>query len=322
MPDKASGKKDNRTGLVNKAAKEKEAKPEKDGQDKDKDKGKQKPHSETWERVMLARHIERPHALDFIRALTDEFVEMHGDRRFGEDAALVGGVASFQGRTVMVLGHQKGRNTKDNITRNWGMPHPEGYRKALRLMEHAAKFRMPILSFIDTAGAYPGKEGEERGMSQAIAENLLAMCRLPVPIIATVTGEGGSGGALAIGIGDRILMLENSIYSVASPEASATILWKDAAQAPAAAEAMKITAPDLYKFGIIDDIIPEPPGGAHTDRTAMMNTLREALAHYLGELEQEYVGRGEEGIRALLDARYQKYRKIGEWSELSSFSDN
>ncbi|MEI6045083.1 MAG: acetyl-CoA carboxylase carboxyltransferase subunit alpha [Chloroflexota bacterium] len=296
--------------------------PEHDQKHEKEHNSKQKPHSPAWERVLLARHIERPRTLDFIQALCDEFVELHGDRRYGDDAALVGGLARFEGRTVMVLGHQKGRNTKENILRNFGMPRAEGYRKALRLMEHAAKFKLPLLTFIDTPGAYPGKESEERGMSLAIAENLLELCRLPVPVIALVTGEGGSGGALAIGVADRMLMLENSIYSVASPEASATILWRDASQAPAAAEAMKITAPDLHKFGIIDAVIPEPPGGGHTDRPSLMITVREFLLRHLAELEQDYIGRGVEGIRAMLDARYEKYRKIGHWAELSNSKDN
>jgi acetyl-CoA carboxylase carboxyl transferase subunit alpha len=332
MPDKTPRKKEPRVNILSKQAKD--AKPDAEeavekltvdkdrDKEKDKDKSKQKPNSPAWERVLLARHPERPHTLDFIGALCDEFVEMHGDRQFGEDAALVGGPATFEGRTVMVLGHQKGRNTKENIARNWGQPHPEGFRKALRLMEHAAKFRMPLLTFIDTSGAYPGKESEERGQAVAIAENLMALCRLPVPIIALVTGEGGSGGALAIGLADRMLMLENSIYSVASPEASATILWRDASQAPAAAEAMKITAADLYNFGIIDEVIPEPPGGGHLDRTALMTTVREVLRRQLDELESRYVFQGEPGIRAMLDARYEKYRKIGHWAELSNFSHN
>lgn len=328
MPDKTpgKGKKPTPAGILNKQVKEtkpeKETQAEKSQPEKSEKERKQKPHSAAWERVLLARHAERPHALDFIQTLCNDFVELHGDRRYGEDAALVGGPANFEGRTVMVLGHQKGRNTKENIARNWGQPRPEGFRKALRLMEHAAKFKMPLLTFIDTSGAYPGKESEERGMALAIAENLMELCRVPVPVIALVTGEGGSGGALAIGLADRMLMLENSIYSVASPEASATILWRDASQAPAAAEAMKITAADLYGFGIIDEIIPEPPGGAHTDRSALMTMVRGVLLRQLDELESRYTRRGDEGIRAMLDARYDKYRKIGQWAELSNFSDN
>ncbi len=320
MPDKPArkiGPKDRDKAKETAPKAEKKAKIEPSSAEKER-----KPHSEAWERVLLARHVERPHALDFINTLCEDFVELHGDRRFGDDAALVGGPANFAGHSVMVLGHQKGRNTKENIVRNFGMPRAEGYRKALRLMEHAAKFKMPLLTFIDTPGAYPGKESEERGMSMAIAENLMALCRLPVPIVALVTGEGGSGGALAIGVADRMLMLENSVYSVASPEASAAILWRDASQAPAAAEAMKITAPDLLGFGIIDEIVPEPEGGAHTDRPVLMATVKEALLQNLNNLLDRYAGQGEAGIKAMLDARYDKYRQIGRWAELSSFSSN
>ncbi len=335
MPGKNFARREIRPGFLQKNPKE--AEPEKEVQlkdkvpakDKDKDRDKDKEHkdkqplnSPAWERVLLARHVERPHALDFIGALCGEFVELHGDRHYGDDAALVGGIASFEGRTVVVLGHQKGRNTKENITRNFGMPRAEGYRKARRLMLHAAKFKLPLLSFIDTPGAYPGKESEERGVALAIAENIMELCRLPVSVIALVTGEGGSGGALAIGVADRMLMLENSVYSVASPEGSAAILWRDASQAPAAAEAMKITAPDLHRFGIIDEVIPEPPGGGHTDRLALMATVREVLNQHLNELEQRYTNQGEAGVRAMLDARYEKYRKIGQWAELSNFSEN
>lgn len=291
-------------------------KPEKSQRGKEKE-AVQKQPSPTWERVLLARNAARPHTLDFINVLTKDFVELHGDRRFGDDAALVGGLAQFEGRAVLVLGHQKGRDTKENIHRNFGMPRPEGYRKALRLMQHAAKFKLPILTFIDTPGAYPGKEGEERGTSVAIAENLLVMSRLPVPIIALVTGEGGSGGALAISVADRLLMLENSVYSVASPEASAAILWRDASQAAAAAEAMRITAPHLLEFGIIDGVVPEPPGGAHTDVGALMATVKETLLHHLEELETRYTSHGEAGVQLMLEHRYQKYRNIGRWVELS-----
>lgn len=271
-----------------------------------------------WAKVLLARHPARPHALDFIRALCEDFVELQGDRRFGDDAALVGGPAKFQGRAVMVIGHQKGRDTKENIARNFGMPVPEGYRKALRFFQHAEKFGMPLLTFIDTPGAYPGKEGEERGIAMAIAENILAMCKLRVPIVSVVTGEGGSGGALAIGVADRLLMLENSTYSVASPEASAAILWRDAVHAPAAAEAMRITAADVYEADIADEIVTEPVGGAHNDVPALMDTLRTRLASILTELDERYINHGEPGIEALLLARYNKYRNIGEWEELSS----
>jgi len=285
--------------------------------DKEKKGQETKPNSEAWEKVLLARHPTRPHALDFIGGLCQEFVELHGDRRFADDAALVAGLARFEGRAVMVIGNQKGRDTKENIARNFGTAKPEGYRKALRLFAQAEKFGMPILTFIDTPGANPGKESEERGMSMAIAENIMAMCKLPVPIISLVTGEGGSGGALAIGVADRLLMMENSIYSVASPEASATILWRDAAQAPEAAAAMKITAKDLYGFGIVDEIVAEPAGGGHTDPTAMLATVREVLLKYLSDLENKYLSQGEAGIAAMLEARYQKYRNIGHWNELS-----
>ncbi len=315
MPDN-NGSKDPRRSLLHKPARE-----DRPDNRQEKDHGKNKKVSPIWEKVLLARHIERPHALDFIRAIFKEFVELHGDRLYGDDAALIGGLADFDGQTVMVLGNQKGRNTKENISRNFGMARPEGYRKAKRLMEHAAKFNLPLLSFIDTSGAYPGKESEERGMALAIAENLMALCRLPVPIIALVTGEGGSGGALAIGLADKILMLENSIYSVASPEASAAILWREASQAPAAAEAMKITAPELCELGIIDEVIPEPEGGAHLDRLGIMVTVKEVLHKNLAELQARFMNKGQEGIRALLDARYEKYRKIGHWAELSNFSD-
>lgn len=297
--------------------------PDKDrtkGKEKDKDKEKEKEAPAvypSWERVLLARHIQRPHALDFIRELTTDFVELHGDRRFGDDNALIGGLAQFEGRAVMVLGIQKGRDTKENIFRNFGMPRPEGYRKALRLMQHAAKFKLPVLSFVDTSGAYPGKEGEERGMSGAIAENLLLMSRLPVPIISLVTGEGGSGGALAISVADRLLMLENSIYSVASPEASAAILWRDASLAPAAAEAMRITAPHLLEFGIIDEVIAEPEGGAHTDIPTLMQSVRQVLTNHFSDVENRYLRYGEQGVAQMLEDRYQKYRAIGRWMELA-----
>lgn len=278
---------------------------------------KEKPLNEAWERVLLARHVQRPHTLDFIRALCTDFVEVHGDRKFGEDPAMVGGPAKFEGQTVMVLGTQKGRDTKENIFRNFGAPRPEGYRKSLRLMQHAEKFGLPILTFIDVPGAFPGKESEERGVAMAIAENLLALTQLRVPVIALVTGEGGSGGALAIGLADRVLMLENSVYSVASPEGSAAILWRDAAQAPVAALAMKITAPDLLNFGIIDEIVPEPKGGAHQDPPALYADVRKALAHHLEDLSERYLRNGEAGIQAMLEERYAKFRQMGRWGELT-----
>jgi acetyl-CoA carboxylase carboxyl transferase subunit alpha len=269
----------------------------------------------TWARVQIARNPERPHALDYFNRLFTDFVEMHGDRRFGDDGALVGGVAEFEGRSVVALGQQKGRDTKENIARNFGMPTPEGYRKALRLMQQAEKFGFPLVCFIDTPGAYPGLQSEERSVAQAIAENLLVLSQLRVPIISVVIGEGGSGGALAIGLADRILMLENSIYSVASPEASASILWRDASKAAVAASTMKITAPDLHSFGIIDEVIPEPPGGAHTDPSIAMETVREVLLRHLSELEAGLYPNDPSAIERLLAARYQKYRAIGIWEE-------
>lgn len=268
-----------------------------------------------WQRVQLARHPERPHSLDYIQKLCTDFVELHGDRLYGDDAAIIGGPASFGGQTVMLIGHQKGATTKENIARNFGMPQPEGYRKAQRLMQHAARFGFPILTFIDTPGANPGVQAEERGIGQAIAANLMTMLTIEVPIIATVIGEGGSGGALAIGVGDRVLMMENSIYSVASPEASAAILWHDAAQAPAAAEAMRITAPDLLHFGVIDEIVPEPEGGAHADPTGTFELLREAIARNLAELQETYAWHTKRGARKLLESRQHKYERMGAYAE-------
>jgi acetyl-CoA carboxylase carboxyl transferase subunit alpha len=276
-----------------------------------------KPALSPWERVQIARHTERPHALDYIQRLCTDFVEMHGDRLFGDDAAIIGGIASFDGQTIMVIGEQKGRSTKENITRNFGMPQPEGYRKAERLMKHAARFGFPIITFIDTPGASPGMQAEERGIGQAIAQNILTMLQVEVPFIAVVIGEGGSGGALAIGVGDRILMLENSTYSVASPEAAATILWRDASQASAAAQAMRITAPDLLEFGVIDQIIPEPEGGAHTDQGATMEAVREAIAHNLADLRARFSLNTKKGARQLLEARRKKFRRMGRYAEIT-----
>lgn len=271
--------------------------------------------SETWKRVQLARHPERPKTLDYIKRLCPDFVEVHGDRRFGDDNAIVGGLAEFEGRTVMTIGHQKGKNTKENIERNFGMPSPEGYRKALRLMQQAEKFGFPLICFIDTPGAYPGLESEERSVAQAIAENLLVLAQLRVPIISVVIGEGGSGGALAIGLADRVLMLENSIYSVASPEASASILWHDSSKAPQAAATMKITAPDLLGFGIIEEIIPEPEAGAHTEPGQMADAVKEAVLRHLTELEAVLAEGTPEAMEQLLADRYAKFRKIGEYEE-------
>ncbi len=263
-----------------------------------------------WDRVQIARHAGRPHMLHYVNQLCDEFLELHGDRAAGDDQALVGGLAQFRGRSVMVIGHQKGENTKENIARNFGMPKPTGYRKALRLMRHAEKFRFPVITFVDTPGADPGLASEEGGQAFAIADNIYAMATLGTPIVAVVIGEGGSGGALAIGVADRVLMLENSVYSVASPEAAAAILWKDASRAPEAAAAMRVTAPDLYGFGLVDEIIPEPVP-AHEDPTTTIAAVGDAIARQLSDLDR-LAG---DCPDALLDARYAKYRAMGRWAE-------
>ena len=261
-----------------------------------------------WQRAQLARHPKRPHTLDLFRLLLEDFVELHGDRVFGDDKAIVGGLARFEGDPVVAIGHQKGRDTRENIARNFGMPHPEGYRKALRLMELAAKFRKPIITFIDTPGAYPGLGAEERGQAEAIARNLREMAGLGTPIVCVVTGEGGSGGALAIGVANRVLMLEHAIYSVISPEGCAAILWGEARKAPEAAELMRITAPDLLKLGVIDGIVPEPTGGAHRnwEETAenLRGPLRDALWEFRSRTPEELVA-----------DRYEKFRKIGVFEE-------
>ena len=261
-------------------------------------------HLGPWQRAQIARHPQRPYTLDYINLMITEFVELHGDRVFGDDKAIIAGLGKFQGRPVAVVGHQKGRDTKQRVIRNFGQPKPEGYRKALRVMQLAAKFGRPILSFVDTQGAYPGIDAEERGQGEAIARNLREMARLPVPIIVTVTGEGGSGGALAIAVGDRVNILENSFYSVISPEGCAAIMWRDAAKAEVAAEAMKITARDLHEQGIVDEIIPEPELGAHTDHEAAAQNLREVLDRQLVALTNERIG-------DLLETRYEKFRKMG-----------
>ena len=257
-----------------------------------------------WERVQLARHPQRPYTLDYLQTAFSDFVELHGDRLFGDDAAIVGGLATLDARTVMVIGHQKGRDTKENILRRFGMARPEGYRKALRLMRHAEKFGMPVITLIDIPGADPSLVAEERGQAFAIAENLQAMSRLRVPIVSAIVGEGGSGGALALGLADRMLMLENAIFTVASPEAAASILWKDGGRRAEAAQAMKITAPDLLRFGIIDAIVAEPPGGAHTDHAAAAEALRAALIAQLDAV-------ADTEVEALLAQRSQRYRAIG-----------
>jgi acetyl-CoA carboxylase carboxyl transferase subunit alpha len=262
-----------------------------------------------WDRVQIARSNQRPRTLDYIHALCEDFVEIHGDRRFGDDQAIVGGIASFHEQTVVVIGHQKGRDTRENMRRNFGMPHPEGYRKALRLFHHAEKFGFPLLCFIDTSGANPNKDSEERGQANAIAENILAMANLRIPIVACVIGEGGSGGALAIGVTDRLIMLENSIYSVASPEACASILWRDSAKAPEAAQAMRITAQDLFELGIADEIIPEPVGGAQEDSASVMSEVDKSMHTSLLHLLKC-------DIPTLLEQRYRKYRVIGRYQEV------
>jgi acetyl-CoA carboxylase carboxyl transferase subunit alpha len=260
-----------------------------------------------WEIAQMARHPQRPYMLDYIERVFTDFEELHGDRAFADDHAIVGGVARFEGRSVMVVGHQKGRDTKEKLHRNFGMPRPEGYRKALRLMETAERFKMPLLTFIDTPGAYPGVGAEERGQSEAIARNLKVMAGLKTPIICTVMGEGGSGGALAIGVGDRVLMLEYSTYSVISPEGCASILWKSADKASLAAEAMGITSTRLKELGMIDGIIPEPLGGAHRDLDAMAENMRHALAERLDHLEQL-------PLDQLLNERYQRLMQYGQFS--------
>ena len=261
-----------------------------------------------WQRVQLARHPRRPYTLDYVNALFTEFQELHGDRLFAEDKAIVCGLARFEGRPVVIIGHQKGRNTKENLSRNFGMPHPEGYRKALRMMKLAEKFGAPIVTFVDTPGAFPGIGAEERGQAEAIARNLFERSRLRVPMLTLVIGEGGSGGALAIAVGDRILMLENSIYSVISPEGCAAILWKDRAKAPEAAEALKVTAPELFALKIIDRVVPEPLGGAHRDPAQMAEGLRVEIRENLDVLVRI-------PIEALLEERLAKYLRMGVFAE-------
>jgi acetyl-CoA carboxylase carboxyl transferase subunit alpha len=261
-----------------------------------------------WQRTQLARHPRRPHTRDFVKLLFEDFIELHGDRTYGDDAAVVAGLARFEGRSVVVVGHQKGRDTREKLARNFGMPHPEGYRKALRVMELAEKFAKPVVTFIDTPGAYPGIAAEERGQAEAIARNLRAMASLRTPIVAVVTGEGGSGGALAIGMGNRVMMLEYAVYAVISPEGCAAILWGDAAKAPEAAELMRITAPDLLRLGVIDGIVPEPPGGAHRDWDGAATRLREALRAALAALRTV-------SPESLVRDRHEKFRRIGAFEE-------
>lgn len=257
-----------------------------------------------WEKVQLARHVKRPTTLDYVRHFMTDFMELHGDRLFSDDPAIVGGFARFDGEPVMVIGHQKGKETKENLYRNFGMASPEGFRKAARLMKMAEKFSLPLITFIDTPGAYPGIGAEERGQFVAIAENLMLMARLKTPILVCVIGEGGSGGALALGVGDRVLILEHSVYSVISPEGCASILWRDGKKAPEASAFLHLTAQDLKKLGIVDDIIPEPLGGAHRNNAAAFNNVQNALARHFREIRSRSVDK-------LLDERYAKFRKIG-----------
>ncbi len=261
-----------------------------------------------WQKTQVARHHDRPHVRDYVEALTNNWVELHGDRAFADDPAIVAGFATFRGRTVAIVGHQKGRSTKQRIHRNFGQPRPEGYRKAMRIMKLAEKFGRPVLSFVDTPGAYPGIGAEERGQAEAIARNLIEMAALETPIVVTVTGEGGSGGALAIGVGDRVTMLEYAVYSVISPEGCAAILWKDQSKRREAAEAMRITAPDLLELGIIDAVIPEPTGGAHADPEATFRSVGDVIEKALIELE-------ELTPRELVTARYEKFRVLGVYEE-------
>ena len=268
-------------------------------------------HLGPWQKAQIARHQQRPYTLDFLNLLFTDFIELHGDRAFGDDHAIIAGLARFHGKPVAVIGHQKGRDTKQRLARNFGQPKPEGYRKALRVMHLAAKFGRPILTLIDTPGAYPGIDAEERGQGEAIARNLREMARLPVPIIVTVTGEGGSGGALAIAVGDRVNIFENSFYSVISPEGCASIIWRDASKAETAAVAMKITASDLKELGIVDEIVPEPEGGAHMDHEAAARLLDQVLDRQLTMLTHQ-------PVRELLNARYEKYRKMAQYFDFGS----
>jgi acetyl-CoA carboxylase carboxyl transferase subunit alpha len=257
-----------------------------------------------WQKVQVARHPQRPHISDFIPRLFSDFDELHGDRQFADDASIIGGLATFENIPVMIVGHEKGRETSEKVKRNFGMAQPEGYRKAKRLFQLAERFSLPVITFIDTAGAYPGVEGEERGQSEAIAQNLAVMSKLRTPIIVVVTGEGGSGGALAIGVGDHVAIFEHAIYSVASPEACASIVWRSSENAPDAAEAMKVSAQELIKIGIVDEIIPEPSGGAHRDYEEMATSLKKSITDALSRLDQQT-------IEEMLESRYQRLLRIG-----------
>ncbi|HKB06891.1 MAG TPA: acetyl-CoA carboxylase carboxyltransferase subunit alpha [Candidatus Polarisedimenticolia bacterium] len=269
-------------------------------------------HLTPWQRALVARHPKRPYTLDYIGLLFTDFVEIHGDRKYADDPAIVAGFASYKGAPVAVVGHQKGRDTREKVRRNFGMPRPEGYRKAVRVMELAEKFQRPLLTFVDTPGAYPGKGAEERGQAEAIAVSLRTMARLTIPIVVTVTGEGGSGGALAIAVGDRVLMLEHAVYSVISPEGCAAILWSDQGKAKEAARAMRITAPDLRELDIIDAIVPEPPGGAQADHGRQAAILDDHLMAALEEIRSApSAGR--------VEARYQKFRRMGTFGQAKFF---
>jgi acetyl-CoA carboxylase carboxyl transferase subunit alpha len=291
--------------------------PERPGVDKEIDKLRSRLRKQTddvyggltrWQKTLVARHSDRPYTLDYVERLMSDWVEVHGDRAYGDDPAIVAGLATFRGQSVAVLGHQKGRDTRQRIRRNFGQPRPEGYRKALRVMQLAERFGLPVLTFIDTPGAYPGLDAEERGQAEAIARNLLEMSVLRVPIVVTVTGEGGSGGALAMGVGDRVLILQYAIYSVISPEGCAAILWKDQERKGDAAEAMRITAPDLLELGVVDEVIPEPAGGAHTDVDETCSRVGDAVEHTLRQLSRK-------PIEQLLQERYQRFRRLGVFLE-------
>jgi acetyl-CoA carboxylase carboxyl transferase subunit alpha len=266
-----------------------------------------KSSSDAWEQVLIARHPNRPYTLDYIQALFADFTELHGDRRFGDDPAIIGGLARFEDRPVLVMGHQKGRDTEQRVKRNFGMPGPEGYRKSLRLMRLGEKFRLPIVTLVDTPGAYPGKGAEERGQAEAIAYNLKEIPKIRVPIVVVIHGEGGSGGALAIAVGDRVLMLENAVYSVIAPESCSSILWRDWDHKAQAARALKLTSRDLHRFGLVDEIIPEPPGGAHTDPPGAAARLGAVLGTALRNLSAMPLDK-------LLRERHQRLRKLGSFA--------
>ena len=260
--------------------------------------------NDSWQRVQLARHPKRPHSIEYVRGLFTAFEELHGDRFFGDDKSILAGMGFFEGKPVMVIGQQKGRDTKEKLLRNFGMPKPEGYRKALRLMQLAAKFRRPIITLVDTPGAYPGIDAEERGQAEAIAYNLREMSRLTTPVIAVIIGEGGSGGALALGVANRVYMLENAYYSVIAPESCAAIIWRDSGKAPLAAAALRMTANDLLQMNLIDGIVPEPPGGAHLEPEAAINAVRETMKTALAELSHL-------SPQQVIEQRYEKFRNMG-----------